>query len=539
MTKNSTKAWLYKKHRFLKGPLTALVLMSAVLSATAVLFAYFTKLTLDGAQLRHASQFMLGAIVVVSILVFQLVFRAIYHYLMAYYRAFTDKAIKNNLYHEIIHKKQPALDQYHSGQLMNYLVSDVQKISEGLVELIPKFVFLVLRFLFAFILLFFLDVLFAGLMLGFGVLLLFVSIVIRSEIKKRHHAMQDAEARLRSFMQEGLEHVMLIKAFQAEAYTKEHLEINQVDFFKARLAKHRISIFAGTALQGFFAAGYAFAIIYGAYNIGMGVLTFGSLIAIVQLVEYMQSPFSGLSTLLPKYYAMLASAERIMAIEKIPSEAVQESKKDTSFDELAIENLHFSYGDAELFKGLNINIKNHQFIHIKGDSGIGKTTLFKLLLGLIEPTEGSITISTDETQQTIDENTRNYFSYVPQGLMILSGTIKDNIVYNQKDVSEEAIIEAAKVAEIHDVIEVLPNGYNTELKERGKGLSEGQIQRLAIARAILKKAPILLLDEITSALDAETEAQVLKNIKALTDKTCIIISHRPLEESFIDLSISL
>ncbi len=540
MEKTKTKQWLAKRHRFLKVPLIALVLMSAVLSATAVLFAYFTKLTLDGAQSRDGSQFVLGAIVVVSILIFQLIFRAIYNYLMMYYRALTDKRIKAYLYGDIIHKKQPNLDAYHTGQLMNYLDSDVVKISEGLVELVPRFVFLILRFVFAFILLFFLDVLFAGLMLGFGFLLLLVSIIIRGEIKRRHNQMQDAEALLRSFMQEGLEHVMLIKAFEAESYTKAQLENNQNTFFKARMAKHRISIIAGTALNGFFAAGYAFAIIYGAYNIGMGLLTFGSLIAIIQLVEYMQSPFSGLSNLLPKYYAMLASAERIMALESIPNEVkTAHAHKDTLFTVLKIDQVSFSYGDAQVFRDFSMHIKPNQFVHIKGDSGIGKTTLFKLMLGLIEPNEGQLAIVKGEESVTISENTRQYFTYVPQGLMILSGTIKENIVYNQKNVSRKQVIDAAKAAGIHDAILAMPHGYDTVLKERGKGLSEGQIQRLAIARALLKEAPILLLDEITSALDETTEAIVLKNIKELTNKTCIIISHRPLNDELIDQVIEL
>ncbi|MFU8787159.1 MAG: ABC transporter ATP-binding protein, partial [Candidatus Izemoplasmataceae bacterium] len=509
------KRWLIKKHAFLKWPLVWLVLMSMILSATAVIFAYFSKLTLDAAQARHVNNFILGSILIVSILVFQLVFKALYNYLMVFYKGKTDKIIKAYVYEDIIHKKQNALDNYHSGQLMNYLQSDVNRLSDGLVDIIPRFVFLFLRFIFAFVLLFFLDQLFAFIMLGFGSLLLVVSLFIRNEIKRRHHVMQDKEAMLRSFMQEGLEHVMLIKSFEAEDYTKEHLNTHQTSFLKAFLSKQRISILAGTALQGFFSLGYAFALIYGAYKIGMNVLTFGSLIAIIQLVEYMQSPFSSLSALMPKYYAMLASSERLMAIESLPNETKQSIVIAPEFETIVFSDVSFKYDKAYILEAFNLTIPSQSFSLIKGSSGIGKTTLFKLMLGLIEPNNGELFVQYTDKTFDLSVNTRSLFTYVPQGLMILSGTIKDNIIYNKKHVKEETLIKACEVACIYDDIMALPKGFKTMIGERGHGLSEGQLQRLAIARALIKDAPILLLDEITSALDADTEEKVLKNIKEL------------------------
>ena len=537
--KETTKQWLIKKHRFLKRPLILLIFMSAILSATAVMFAYLSKLTLDAAEARLGSQFVYAAILLLLLLVFQIIFRGLYSYLIGVYKARTDKQIKTYVYRDILHKKQPSLDQYHTGQLMNYLDSDVTRIVEGLVDIIPRFIFLILRFLFAFILLFILDMFFAFVMLGFGSVLLVASVFLRNEMKKRHNAMQDQEARLRSYMQENLEHIMLIKSFEAENYTLNKLDTTQTGFLNARIHKHKLSVLASIGLAGFFTFGYALAIIYGGYRIGTNALTFGSLIAILQLVEFMQSPFSGLSQLLPKYYAMLASSERIIALENEPLETKDPNLHLTTFNSVDFEEVSFKYDESYILEHFTESIKQGEFIHIRGDSGIGKTTLLKLLLGLIEPEQGTLTVTHNEETHTISESTRSLFTYVPQGLMLLSGTIRDNIIYNQKDVDEDTLIKVTQIAHIYDEIMKLPKGFDTFIGERGYGLSEGQIQRLAIARALLKNSPIMLLDEITSALDQNTEEAVLKNIKTLTDKTCLIISHRPLNEEYIDTVIKL
>lgn len=533
------KHWLVEKTAFLKWPLVALVAMSTVLSSIAVIFSYFSKQIIDAAQAQQRSVFIINGVLIISILIFQLLFKATYNYLMIYYRSLTDKKMKAYVYQDIIQKKQVFLDSLHTGQLMNHLESDVESVSEGIVEILPKIVFLVLRFVFAFVLLLFLDVLFSILMLGFGILLLITSFFVGSEIKRRHHLMQDAEAKLRSFMQESLEHIMLIKSFEAESFSDNSLENNQNNFLKAKLYKNKFSILAGTILNAFFAAGYAFALIYGAYKIGVGAFTIGTLVAVIQLVQYMQSPFSGFSILLSKYYAMLASSERLMTFEKLPNEHKCDQAIDIDFECVIFENVTFKYDRAIILKDFNFKIRPHTFIHIKGDSGIGKTTLFKLLLGLIEPNEGSIIIKRSTGNIKCSENTRARFTYVPQGLMVMSGSIRDILVYNQRDVSDKVLIEASKIAAIYDDIVSLPDDFDTKIGERGIGLSEGQIQRLAIARALIKDAPILLLDEITSALDAKTEEVILKNIKSLTSKTCLIISHRLLDEDIIDQTITL
>ncbi len=537
MAQPTTGRWLMTRNAHLKAPIVLLVILGALMSVTAVLFAYATKLVIDAAQDGESTLFIRFAIAVIGVLAFQMVVRALNHYLLGYYRAKTDKHLKASMFHEVLGQTHTALENAHTGKLMNHLQSDVRTVAEGMVELLPRFVFLFLRFGLAFALLFILDTTFALIMLAFGLTLLMGSVLVRNAIKQRHHAMQDAEASLRGTLQESLDHTTVIKAYEAETHTEAVVETQQQNFFHARMAKHRVSVFAGTALSGFFSAAYAFAIIYGAYRIGVGALTFGSLVAIIQLVEFMQSPFAGLSVLVPKVYAMTASAERLMKLEAAPKDVVAQRAEGT-FDALVGQGITFTYGEGNVLNNLDFTARRGDMVHIKGASGIGKTTLFKVLLGLVEPTEGRVDIIIDGDSHRVGPATRRCFSYVPQGLMVQSGTIKDAIRYNT-DADEDLIITAAKAAAIHDDILALEHGYDTELKERGKGFSEGQIQRLAIARSLCREASVLLFDEATSALDAETEAKVLANVAALEGKTVFVISHRDLDPSLINETITL
>jgi ABC-type multidrug transport system fused ATPase/permease subunit len=287
----------------------------------------------------------------------------------------------------------------------------------------------------------------------------------------------------------------------------------------------------------FFAFGYAFAIIFGAYRLQYG-LSVGSLLAMIQLVQHIQSPFSGISLLIPKYYQVVASTERLMVIDDYKEEKIINHYDISQFKSIKISNLSFAYGEKEVIKDLSFELNQSELMHLKGDSGKGKTTCLKLILGLMKPQNGSISILNGNTEIRVTHETRSFFSYVPQENFILSGTIKENLnLYQTYD--DDKLFEVLKICALYDEIKTLPDGLNTHLGERGKGLSEGQIQRLAIARALLKDAPVLLLDEITSALDQKTEEKILKQIKEMTDKAVILVSHRPLDQNIISKIVTL
>lgn len=247
-------------------------------------------------------------------------------------------------------------------------------------------------------------------------------------------------------------------------------------------------------------------------------MTYGTLLAMLQLVGQIQFPLANLSGFIPRFYKMIASAERIMTLENLSNDEINRNNLEKKrFEMLKTENLSFKHKDIEILKNVNVEIKRGDIVSLTGISGGGKTTFFLLLLGIYLPDSGKISITDD---------TRSIFSYVPQGNQLLSGTIKENISLFKDDIEMKDIEKAAELACAKEFIEKLPNGYDTVIGQNGFGLSEGQAQRIAIARSLLTGADFLLLDEATSALDENTEAKVLENIGNLKDKTCIIVTHR-------------
>ena len=263
-----------------------------------------------------------------------------------------------------------------------------------------------------------------------------------------------------------------------------------------------------------------------------GSMSFGTLTAIMQLISQVQAPFTSLSGIVPQYYSMIASAERIIEIENLSTSKslndknINTEKVYSEMQELRFDNVSFGYGRDSVIENADFTIKKNDFTVISGISGIGKSTLFKLLVGVVPPDSGRIYIKCGDNEYGIDKYMRGLFAYVPQGNMLFSGTIRDNIRFVNSSAGETEIMRAAEISCADKFINELPDGLDTVLLENGHGLSEGQIQRLAIARAVLSDAPILLLDEATSALDEKTEKQVLSNIRELKNKTCVIISHK-------------
>ena len=269
-----------------------------------------------------------------------------------------------------------------------------------------------------------------------------------------------------------------------------------------------------------------------AIKVSMKAMTYGTLTAVLQLISQIQTPFVSITKMFPQYYAVLASAERIMEIENITNEESTYEKIDVkqTYDKLKsirFNNIKFNYGRETVIEHGDAMLNKGDFVAIRGISGIGKSTLMKMLLGVFKPQQGTIDICL-ENGKTIQASpdTRCMFSYVPQGNYLFSGTIRENILMINPNASDEEVSQALKLSEIEDFIENLPDGLDTVIGEKGLGISEGQAQRLAIARALISNAPIILLDEATSALDKNTEEKVLDNIKKLNKKTCIIITHK-------------
>lgn len=273
---------------------------------------------------------------------------------------------------------------------------------------------------------------------------------------------------------------------------------------------------------------------WGAYRLWQGRIDFGTMVLFLQLASYLSSSLSALIHLVPSAIEASVSARRIMSVLELPRERLDHPERAQRLVRegvpltLSLQGLEFSYqGRAPVLKRLDLQVQPHEMIAIVGPSGSGKTTLFRLLLGLLHPTGGSAVLTGGGEALDVSPSTRCCFAYVPQDNVIFSGTVAETLRLVRPNAPEEALWAALRAACAEDFVRGLPGGLDCPLRERGGSLSEGQNQRLAIARAILADAPILLLDEVTSALDLETEQRVLENIAALPGKTCILSTHRP------------
>jgi len=531
--KNTTALKWIKRNSFSELPgMVSLVICDALYSVCSVSMAVFAKLIIDSAQKGNMDGLVRNAVILLLVIIAQIALRLLSKALEVRVSGKLEMKYKTELFSNILKKDYLKISQYHSGELMTRLTSDVTVVSQAVTTIIPGVVSTVTRLICAFAVLFALDKWFALLFLLAGLALFVFTRIFRGSMKKLHRAVQETDGSVRSFMQESIESVLVIKIFNVGKKILKRAEALQKNNFDAKIRKNRWSIFANLGFSAAFSLGYLFGLVWSGVKLCTGSITFGTLTAIIQLISQVQVPFTSLSGIVPQYYSMIASAERIIEIENMSaSKSVNDKDTDTAkiyaeTDAICFDGVSFGYGRDTVIENGTFEIRKNDFTVISGISGIGKSTLFKLLVGVIPPDSGRIYIKCGDKEYGIDKYMRSLFAYVPQGNMLFSGTIRDNIRFVNSSASDDEVMRAARISCADGFINALPDGLDTVLLENGHGLSEGQIQRLAIARAVLTDAPILLLDEATSALDEQTEKQVLSNIRELKEKTCIIISHK-------------
>lgn len=531
MPKQSSLKWIIKRSKKQNLKMVLLVLSNAVFSVLSVLFAFAIKEIIDSATINKSMQRLISFSVAIGVIVvLQFVFRIVINGLTEHIRAKLEMEYKSYLFGEILTKKQDKITAYHSGELMNRLTNDVVVVADGYSGILPTVVSAFARLICAVVALIILDPIFAVAFTVAGALVFAVIGVMRGMLKSLHKKAQETDGKVRSFMQECIENLLAVKVFAVNGKIERQSDQLQKENFKIKMRRKNYSV-TGHAIYNFiFSTGYLFALIYGGVKILGGVLSYGSLSAILQLVNNVQVPFASLSNVLPKYYAMIASGERLMEIERIESEPkVKSISPETVYQDMKgirFSNVQFSYDRDVVLSNANFYINKGDFVMIEGSSGVGKSTLIKLMLGVYDVDGGKIEIDCGDNAIPLDSSTRTLFSFVPQGNMIFSGTLRDNVTFINEIATEEQIENALKVSCAYEFVKKLPNGLDTLIGENGVGLSEGQIQRLAIARAVLCNAQIILLDEATSALDEQTESELLTNLKNLSGVTLVIISHK-------------
>ena len=526
--------WIGRMIRPYSGPIALLALISASISICIVSFAFIARWLIDCAVGDREGTLLAPGAALIALLVVRIILNASQTHLHQWLIGKMDMRIKQHMFSELMKKEWKGFQSYHSGELLNRMTGDCRIVTNALIGLLPKITAMITSLIACLVALASLiDGRLVLLACAFGLVVLAVGRLYGRRSKRLHKALQKTEDAANSFTQENFTHWMLIRSFGGEEATCGGLDARLGNTFRAKMRCVRWSNLSHSALFFLFNGSYFLAMLWGAFQLSAGGMTYGMLTALLQIVNQIRSPFMDMSGIVPQYYNMLASAERIMELEDLPDEprsALPYTAADLygRLHSLRAERLSFAYDeDKTVLSDADFTVKKGEFVALAGFSGIGKTTLFKLMMGFYPPASGTLTAQLEDGAIPLNADTRCLFAYVPQNNMLLSGTIRDNIAFCCDNVTDEAIWAAAEVADVAEAIRLQPNGLDTVLGEGGTGLSEGQLQRLAIARAVLSGAPILLLDECTASLDEATEERVLQRLRALPDRTCLCISHRP------------
>ena len=528
--KNKSLKWLIKNG---KGSIPYIILLTATsifLSLVSLRFVSVSRDVINIATGEMKGKILSACIALVVLLLIRLITQIFTSYINVHASSKLEISLKRTIFKNLVNKDYLALSKYHSGELLNRLNNDVSVIVNGIITIIPAAALFLTSIIGGFIYLYTIERTLALIILAVGPLVFIGARIYSVKFKALHKQCQEANGKTQSFMLEMLQNLLVVKSFSNENTVLDHSEDLQRKSYKLRIKRTSVSVVSTIAMFIIFNAGYYFSLAYGAYKLSIGLLTFGDVTAILQLVNQIQTPFKSVSGLIPQAFSTLASAERLMELENLKDEEISGDLLPSDIyneaTEIVFENVKFSYNEDSKISVMNFSFKIGEFTAIAGESGIGKSTAIKLMLGILTPTSGRIYIKAGSKEYELGKNTRSLFSYVPQGNLILSGTIRENISFANSSVTDKEIINSAKAAHLWDFIETLEDGLDTYIGEKGLGLSEGQAQRLSIARAILYNSPILLLDESTSALDSDTERELLKSLKDMTDKTCIIVSHK-------------
>ena len=437
--------------------------------------------------------------------------------------------MRQRFFKRLLETEALPLSSYHSGDLLTRLTSDVNKITNCLVSVIPSMVALGVQLIASFLTLMYFEPKLAILAFMLGPFTLIFSRIWGRKLKYLHVKVQESESSYRSYIQEAIQNFIIIKSFRLEQHNQDTLQGLHGHRMEWILKRNRVTLAANNIMAVGYWVGYFLAFGWGAVRLSQQAISFGTMTAFLQLVQQVQAPFLGLARTFPQIIAMVASAGRLMELETMSMEKKTDQVPCCEKVGVSFRGVSFYYPDGKLIlDNVTTEISPGQLVVLVGSSGGGKTTLIRLLLALLRPSEGTVCF-TDSVGGCYEATaaTRDWVTYVPQGNTLFSGTIANNLRSGKTDATPQEMEKATRAASAWSFINELPDGLDTIIGERGHGLSEGQAQRIAIARAFLKKAPVMILDEATSALDTETELNVLRAIKNLDYHcTCLVITHR-------------
>ena len=529
--------WFGRAVRPYRGSIAAMMACHVLLAACSIGFVYVSKMLVDVAVALlggHAVGRGLAywAIAMVGIVLLRIFLNAVRSFLQTRTEIRLKNRLRSRLFHILLHLENDGGARQHSGDVINRLQEDVRVVSSAFAVSLPNLLGTLLQFLAAFV---FLVVLDARLALVIVVVVpagLLIGKYITGRIRTLTLDIRNSDSKVQSHLQESLQHLTLLQSLEYTDTSSAELSGLQNTLYDNEIRRTKFSIVARMFIGFAFQAGHAIAFLWGVYGISTGSVTYGMMTAFLQLVGQIQRPLVDMSSQIPSIIYATASIDRLIELENLPMEDSGESVIMDGMAGICLENVSFAYPDSDrdVLHDFTFDFKPGSRTAIVGPTGVGKSTLIRLLLSLLRPRSGTISLYTGasgkESCVAVSPSTRGNLVYVPQGNTLFSGTIRENLLMGNPSATEEQLRDALSTAAADFAFD-LPAGIDTQCFEAGAGLSEGQAQRIAIARALLRPGTILLLDEFSSALDAETETLLLERLTTrLPSHTMIFITHR-------------
>ena len=539
--------------------MVALVVCSVAQSAFAVVYALALREVVDAAVAGQATQLWTWVTIASLLVLSQLLLRAIIRWLDELVRSRVENKLKHNLFEALLLGDYGRVSSVHTAEWMNRLTGDAKVVADTCVDIIPGLAGTLMKFVSVLVAILWLDARIAVILIPGSLSFALLTLVFRKRMRKLSRSIQEADGRLRVFIQERLSALLTVRVYVAEQQSLQEADQRMAEHRDARMRRNHFANVCNTGFGTMMTGANLAATAWCAYGLLTNTMSFGTLTAMVQLVSQAQAPIANLTGYVSRYYAMSASAERLLEAEKLVDSAQTarpfdevKSIYEQDFTALGLDNVSYAYWataedpralskDAELsIYKLTLEVRKGEFLALAGSSGCGKSTTLRLLMGAYTPDDGQAWLGLGTQRLPMDESWRRLFAYVPQGNQLMEGSLREVVALPDPAAAtdEERIWNALRIACADDFVSKLPDGLDTHLGEHGAGLSEGQMQRLSIARAIFSQSPILLLDEATSALDGDTEVRLLENLRALEDITVIVVTHRPAALTYCDRVIT-
>ena len=529
-----------------KGKIILLSISQILLGVLTVGFS-FTLRYVIGAIETHDQDLLTRYVIVISIIAFLLIgLQIFYRIYYEYSHVDIENRLRSNLYKSILSKDYEYIKKIHDEEWIHRLTSDTSVVASSILSILPSLCRMVVQLVLAISAIIYLYPIFGLSLLPFIVFIVLITYFMRKRLKLWHTKMQEADGRVKVFFFESLQGLSIVHSFVREDIFSKKNNENLEEYKKARIKRNLFGIACSVGYIILYYTFYILAIIFCGRSIINGDMSIGLLTAIVALLTQLTGPLGNLTNIIPRYYSLLASGERLM-IEKENKEeclSIEEifNYYNNEFKGIDIKDISYSYIDkygnkVEAVKDFSLKIDKGDKILIKGASGGGKSTLMLIILSLLTPDSGCVYLI-DKDRHPFDKKYQRLYSYVPQDNLLMEGSIKDVVTLFSKEVDQKKLDDALRLSESSSFINKLSLGVDTFLNEKGSGLSLGEMERIAIARALYMDCPILLLDECSASLDVSTEKKVMDNILSL-DKTIILISHHKYDESLFDKVIDL